>query len=114
MASASRTGDVEATGLGLLFGVLFDVVDRVLDGADLLRVLVGNVDLEGFLECEDELDETKRVGAEVLDERRLRLDVLLFDVELLLDDALDLAGDVLGHFLHASSISTSFQHPDAS
>ncbi len=81
------------------FGVLLDVVDCVLDGADLLGVLVRNVDLEGLLERENELDQTEGVRAEVLDERGLGLDVLLLDVELLLDDALDLARDVLGHFL---------------
>jgi hypothetical protein len=74
--------------------VLLDVVDRVLHGADLLGVLVRDVDLEGLLEGEDELDQTERIGAEVVDEVRLGLDVLLVDVQLLLDDALDLARDV--------------------
>ena len=53
-----------------------DVVHHVLDGTDLLRVLVRNVDLEGLLEREDELDQTERVGAQILHElgvRKLRL-----------------------------------------
>src|SRR5438105_2500429 len=83
--------------LSLFLGVLLDVVNRVLDGADLLRVLVRDVDLEGLFEREHELDQSERVRAKVFDERRLRLDVLLLDVELLLDDALDLARDVLSH-----------------
>src|SRR5690606_3878478 len=41
--------------------VLLDVIDRVLDGADFLRVLVRNVDLEGLLEGEHELDQAERV-----------------------------------------------------
>src|SRR4051794_36633255 len=66
----------------LLLGVRLDVVDRVLDAADLLRVLVRDVDLERLLEGEDQLHQAQRIGAEIVDERRLRLDVLLVDVEL--------------------------------
>src|SRR5580692_5479625 len=83
--------------LKLFLRVLLDVFDRVLDGPDLLRVFVGDVDLESLFECKDEFDQTEGVGAEVVDERRLWLDVLLVDVELLFDDALDLARNVLGH-----------------
>jgi hypothetical protein len=80
--------------VALLLSVLLDVVDRVLNGADLLGVLVRDVDLEGLLEGQDQLDQAERVGAEVVDEARLGFDVLLVDVQLLLDDALDLARDV--------------------
>src|SRR4051812_43656840 len=41
----------------LLLRVLLDVVDRVLDRADFLGVLVRDVDLEGLFEGENELDE---------------------------------------------------------
>ena len=54
-------------------GVLLDVVDRVLDGPDFLRVLVRDVDLERLLEGEDELHQAERVGTEVIDERGLSL-----------------------------------------
>ena len=45
--------------------VLFDVVDGVLDGLDLLGVFVGDLDVEGFFELHDEFDYVERVGAEV-------------------------------------------------
>ncbi len=61
--------------------MLFDVVDSVLHRTDFLGVFVGDIDLEGFFEGEHELDQTERVGAEIVDERRLRLDVFLVDIE---------------------------------
>src|SRR5690348_16577805 len=80
-----------------LLSVLLDVVDGVLDGPDLLGVLVRDVDLEGLFERRAEPSGPERVRAEIFDDRRPRLDVLLPAVELLLDDALDLARDVLSH-----------------
>ena len=74
--------------------MFLDVVDGILDGADLLRVLVRDVDREGRLEGEHHLDEPEGIGAEIVDERRLGLDVLLIDIELLLDDSLHFGGDV--------------------
>ena len=74
--------------------MLLDVVDRILYGADLLGVFVGNIDFKCFFERKHELDQAKRIGPEIVDEARLGLDVLLVDVELLLDDPLDLAGYV--------------------
>src|SRR5690242_1061328 len=70
--------------------VRVDVVDRVLDGLDVLGLLVGDLDLELLLHRHDELDDVERVRAEVLDEARGDLDLLLRDAELLSDDALDL------------------------
>src|SRR5262249_40914967 len=78
----------------LFLRVRLDVLDRVLDGPDLLRVLVRDVNLEGLLEREDELHQAQRICSEVVDERRLPLDVLLVDVELLLDDPLYFGRDV--------------------
>src|SRR4051812_20344471 len=40
-----------------LFRVSFDVIDGVPDGLDFLGILVGNLDLELFLEREHELDD---------------------------------------------------------
>jgi hypothetical protein len=57
-------------------GVLVDIVGSVLDGADLLRVLVRDLGPELFLEAHDQLHEVERVRVQVVDERRLRLDLL--------------------------------------
>src|SRR6476659_7005362 len=56
----------------LALGVRFDVLDRFLDAGDLLGVLVGNLDPELLLERHHEFDGIERVGAEVVDERRVR------------------------------------------
>ena len=74
--------------------MFLDVVDGVLHAADFLRVLVGDVDLEGLLEGQHELHEAERIGSQIVDERGLRLDLSLVDVELLLDDAPYLSRDV--------------------
>jgi hypothetical protein len=66
------------------------VVDGVLDGLDVLGLLVGNLDLELLLHGHHQLDDVERVGAEVLDEAGGGLDLVLGDAELLGDDALDL------------------------
>src|SRR5687767_5225773 len=54
--------------------VRLDVLDGVLDRADLLGVLVGDLDREGLLEGEHELDHRERVGLEIVRERRLGTD----------------------------------------
>src|SRR5574342_865370 len=72
----------------LLVGV--DVVDGVLDGLDVLGLLVGDLDLELLLHGHHQLDDVQRVGAQVLDEARGGLDLLLGDAQLLGDDALHL------------------------
>ena len=68
---------------------LVDVVDGVLDGADLLRVLVRDLRPELLFEAHDELDQVERVGVQVVDERRLGLDLILVGAELLDDDLLE-------------------------
>ena len=83
---ARGPGRRASEGLG---GVLVDVVDGVLHGADLLRVLVGDLRPELLFEAHDELDEIERVGVQVVDERRLRLDLILVGAELLDDDLLE-------------------------
>src|SRR5690606_16506152 len=44
---------------GLTRGVLFDVVDRVLDGPDFLGVFVRDIDFECFFERKHQLDESE-------------------------------------------------------
>src|SRR3990172_4449388 len=70
--------------------VRVDVVHGVLDGLDVLRLLVRDLHLELLLHRHDELYDVERVGAEGLDEAGRGLDLLLGDTELLRDDALDL------------------------
>src|SRR5258708_5334465 len=77
--------------------VLVDEADRILDGLDVLRLLVGDLDLELLFHRHDQLDDVERVRAEVLDEGAFGLDLVLADPALLRDDALDLRLD--GHAL---------------
>src|SRR5258708_2961448 len=79
---------------GLLL-VLVDEVDRVLHGLDVLGLFVRDLDLELLLHRHHQLDDIERVGAQVLDEGGLHLDLVLADPKLLSDDALDLRLD--GH-----------------
>src|SRR5512145_1008400 len=74
-----------------------DVVHRVLDGLDVLRLLVRDLDLELLLHRHHELDDVEGVGAEVLDERRGRLDLVLADAQLVRDDVLHLLLDRCRH-----------------
>jgi hypothetical protein len=81
---------------GLLFlRVRFDVLDRFLDAGDLLGVVVGNFDPELFFERHDELHRVERVGAEVVDERRVWRHFFFVHAQLFHDDALNLVRD--GH-----------------
>src|SRR3954471_2256328 len=82
---------------GLRLGVRLDEVDGLLDGGDLLRLLVRNLGLEFLFERHHELDGVERVGAEVVDERGLVLDLRLVHAQLLGNDFLDCLLDVLRH-----------------
>src|SRR5688500_17484318 len=77
----------------LLVDVLLDVLDRLADGLDLLRVLVGDADVELFLELHDELDGVERVGPEIVDERGLGGHLLARHTQLIAHDVGDLLGD---------------------
>src|SRR6266568_8707071 len=79
----------------LLLDVRLHVIDRVLDGLDLLGVLVGDLDVEGLLEREHELDDGQGVRLEIVDEGRRAGELLRRDLELRADDVLDLALDLL-------------------
>src|SRR5215469_6354284 len=73
----------------LSFRVGIDVVDRVLHGADLLRLFVGDFDVEGFFEGHDQFDRVQRVGAEVVYKRRVGRDFALVYTQLLNNDLLN-------------------------
>ena len=68
------------------FRVLADVIDGIGDGANLLRVLVGNLDVEGLFESHHELDGVERIGAEVIHEGSARRNLALVHTQLLDND----------------------------
>src|ERR1700687_6127490 len=63
--------------------VFADVVDGIRHGANLLRILVGDFDIEGLFEGHHELDSIERIGAQVIHERRAGRDLALVHAELL-------------------------------
>jgi hypothetical protein len=89
---------VAAAVQDLLLEVATDVVDRLLHRRDLFRFLVRDLRLEFFFERHHQFDGIEGVGAEVIDERRLVLDVRFGYAELLRDDLLD----ALFHVVHCS------------
>src|SRR5690606_33402887 len=74
--------------------LVVEVLQGVPDRAELLRLLVRDVDVELLLERHDELDGVERVRAEILHEGRLGGELLALDAQFLDDDVLDLLLDV--------------------
>src|SRR5581483_11783406 len=56
-------------------GVLADVIDGILHGADLFRIFVRNFDVEGFFEGHHQLDGVEGIGAEIVHKRGARCDL---------------------------------------
>src|SRR6185312_10581483 len=83
--------------------LLLDVVDRILDGADLLGRVLRDFDAECLLEGHHQLDRIEAVGAQVVDERGLGGHLRLLDAEMLHDDLFHLVTD----FTHRLCISCS-------
>lgn len=79
-------------------GVLLDEANGILNRSDLHRFLVGDVDPELLLR-ERQLDEGKRVRAQVLDERRSRRQASLINIKLLPNDAKGFARNALVHLI---------------
>src|SRR6266851_2000817 len=71
------------------FRVLGDVIDRVLHGADFLRVFIGNFDVEGLFESHDQFDCIERICAQIVFERGARCDFALIDAQLFHDNLLN-------------------------
>src|SRR5918911_2050335 len=82
-----------------------DVVDRLANGLDFLRVLVRDLDPELILQLHDQLDQVERVGVEILLEGGLLGDLALLDAELLGQDVLDPLEDFLPRRGHVTSHS---------
>src|SRR5690606_5871774 len=87
--------NADPKGSGLRVGL--DVVDRLLDGRDLLGFLVRDLGLELVLECHDQFDRVERVRAQVVDEDGFVLHFRFVHAELFSDDFLDSLLDVF-HF----------------
>src|SRR5918995_533163 len=85
---------------GCLLLVGDDVVDRLADGREFARVVIGNLESELILEIHDDLDQIERVGAEILLERCLLGDLALLDAELLAQRTLDLLENLLTRVCH--------------
>src|SRR5581483_135939 len=77
------------------------IADRIADRAKLLRIFIGDVDVEFLLELHDQLDDVEAVRAEVLDEAGLVGELLALHTELFLDDVADLLS-VVGHVTRSS------------
>src|ERR1700756_2380 len=73
-----------------LAAALVDVVDGLVDGSNLLGILVRDFDLEFLLEGHHQLDRVERIGAQVVDERGIVRDLLLLDAQLFGNDGFDL------------------------
>src|SRR5580704_16960216 len=70
----------------LSFRMRVDVIDSVLHGADLLRLLVRNLDIEGLLEGHHQFHRVQRIGAQVVHKRRIGCDLALVHAQLFDND----------------------------
>jgi hypothetical protein len=67
-----------------------EIVEYVLDGADLFQFVIGDLNVEGLLHLHDQFDEVERVGPEIVGERGFGNALLARDVQLLRYNADDL------------------------
>src|SRR5574337_25450 len=84
-----------------VLGVGLDVIDRLLHGGDLLRILVGNLGLELFFERHHQFHRVQRIRAQIIHERSVRRDFIFLHAQLLDDDFLDALFDG-AHVAHTS------------
>src|SRR5437763_8904138 len=93
--------------------VLVDIVDRVVNGRDLLRGIVRNLGSELFLESHHQLDDVEAVGAEIVDEARVLRHLVRLDAEMFDDDLLhpigSLAHVTLPPFSFCAALATRLQ-----
>src|SRR5208337_796515 len=82
--------------------VLADVVDGIGHGANLLRILVGDFDIEGLFKGHHELDSIERIGAQVIHERSAGRDLALVHTQLLDDN-------LFHFFINGCHVSPRFQ-----
>src|ERR1700710_928259 len=92
--------------------LLLDVVDRILDGADLLGGILGDFDAEGFFESHDKLDRVEAVRAEIVDEGRFGSHLRLLHAQMFHHDLLHLVGD-FAHGPRNSCLAAIDDNPNA-
>src|SRR5262249_29542147 len=68
------------------FRIFLNVVNRVLDRGDLLRVLVRDLDAKGLFQGHDQLHAVQRIRAQIVDKRSRRRHVGRFHAQLVHDD----------------------------
>src|ERR1700691_1031850 len=73
-----------------LCATLVDVINRLVDGRDLLGILIRDLDLELLFQSHHQLDRIQRVRSQIINERGIVGDLLLLDAQLLGNDCLDL------------------------
>src|SRR5512135_1841661 len=84
--------------------LVVQVLHGVADGAQFLRLFVGDVDVEFLLERHYQLDGVETVRAEVLHEARFGLELVALDPELLDDDVLHLFLELLHVHCHGAPL----------
>jgi hypothetical protein len=77
--------------------LLLDTVNGISNGSNLVRIIVGNIDVERFFEGQGQIPESQRIGTEVFAEERIPGDALFGNVEPLLYDVADLFGNFRDH-----------------
>src|SRR5262249_1583068 len=95
-------------------GVLLEELDRIADGEDRLRGVVGNLATEFLLERHDEFHRVEAVGAEIIDEARVLGDLLRFHPQVLHHDLLHPLANVAHRCnLVSFELGSSAQRPRA-
>ncbi|MGF6411974.1 hypothetical protein OKW37_003644 [Paraburkholderia sp. MM5482-R2] len=93
-ASCAARAETQAR-MTLGLDVCASVVDRLLNGGDLLGFFIWNFHAEFVFEGHHEFNGVERVGAEIVHERRFVLDFRFRNAQLFRDDLLDALFDIV-------------------
>src|SRR5690606_18053655 len=77
-----------AAAFAVCSGVFLDEIDRILDGDDLLRRVVGNLATEFLFKGHHQFHRVQAVGAQIVDETRGLGNLCIIDAQMLDDDLL--------------------------
>ena len=75
-------------------GDLLDIIDRVFDGQDFFRGVIGDFAAEFFLEGHHEFDRIEAVGAQIVNKTGAVRYFVLVDTQMFDDDLLNPCGDI--------------------